>query len=288
MAKTNYDDSDGVWRTINGRKVFIREGQSLASAMRESGKFKKTFRKLDKRNEKEEKLAKQRQTIEDIKNYSKADTSLKTLNNLGVFKEDYKDDRNTSLKEKINKLKQKYLNEKEHKNYTKELRAKYTGSEKSTKIKDTDWKGVYRSELADPATYKHEKEVKNTEYGKLVNKYNDIDDKMVKYNTERNNIYPGYDKENAEKELSAKDYKKFVALTEKYENERRKLRDVADEYEDYRKSHSNREILKMQSDEKTGSSTINNRIRQEAYKKYLKEHPNSKMSFAEFKDMNKY
>lgn len=30
---------NGVWRTISGRRVFIREGQSLSDAMRESGKF---------------------------------------------------------------------------------------------------------------------------------------------------------------------------------------------------------------------------------------------------------
>ena len=48
MAK--YDDNDGVWRTIGGRRVFIRKGQSLASAMQESGKFKspRTAYKRDK------------------------------------------------------------------------------------------------------------------------------------------------------------------------------------------------------------------------------------------------
>lgn len=30
---------DGVWRTIGGRRVFIKSGQSLDDAMRESGKF---------------------------------------------------------------------------------------------------------------------------------------------------------------------------------------------------------------------------------------------------------
>jgi hypothetical protein len=32
---------DGVWRTISGRRVFIKTGQSLTEAMRESGKFTK-------------------------------------------------------------------------------------------------------------------------------------------------------------------------------------------------------------------------------------------------------
>lgn len=37
----NYTNEDGVWRTIGGRRVFIRNGQSLSDAMKESGKFKK-------------------------------------------------------------------------------------------------------------------------------------------------------------------------------------------------------------------------------------------------------
>lgn len=41
---------DGVWRTIGGRRVFIKTGQSLSNAMKDSGKFK-----LQKpRSEKEE------------------------------------------------------------------------------------------------------------------------------------------------------------------------------------------------------------------------------------------
>ena len=37
-----YNDTDGVWRTVGGRRIFIRNGQNLASAMKESGKFKKS------------------------------------------------------------------------------------------------------------------------------------------------------------------------------------------------------------------------------------------------------
>ena len=32
---------EGVWRTIGGRRIFIKTGQSVSSAMKESGKFKK-------------------------------------------------------------------------------------------------------------------------------------------------------------------------------------------------------------------------------------------------------
>lgn len=42
---------NGVWRTISGRRVFIRDGQSLTDAMRESGKFgNKSKAKQKKRN----------------------------------------------------------------------------------------------------------------------------------------------------------------------------------------------------------------------------------------------
>ena len=32
-------DEGGVWRTISGRRIFIKDGQSLTDAMRDSGKF---------------------------------------------------------------------------------------------------------------------------------------------------------------------------------------------------------------------------------------------------------
>ena len=35
-------DENGVWRTISGRRVFIKDGQSLTDAMQQSGKFGET------------------------------------------------------------------------------------------------------------------------------------------------------------------------------------------------------------------------------------------------------
>ncbi|HWQ90249.1 MAG TPA: hypothetical protein VN673_01165 [Clostridia bacterium] len=32
-------EEGGVWRTVSGRRIFIRDGQNLSDAMRESGKF---------------------------------------------------------------------------------------------------------------------------------------------------------------------------------------------------------------------------------------------------------
>lgn len=48
MAKyEKYDESEGVWRTVGGRRIFIRDGQSLSDAMKNSGKFKSAKKKVD-------------------------------------------------------------------------------------------------------------------------------------------------------------------------------------------------------------------------------------------------
>ena len=38
MASNDFEN--GVWRTVGGRRIFIRDGQSLSDAMKKSGKFK--------------------------------------------------------------------------------------------------------------------------------------------------------------------------------------------------------------------------------------------------------
>jgi len=35
---------DGIWRTVSGRRIFIKEGQSLSDAINKSGKFKKNIK----------------------------------------------------------------------------------------------------------------------------------------------------------------------------------------------------------------------------------------------------
>lgn len=42
-------DSDGVWRTIGGRRVFIKNGYDLSTAMRESGKFNNIIKETPSR-----------------------------------------------------------------------------------------------------------------------------------------------------------------------------------------------------------------------------------------------
>ena len=49
-----FNENEGVWRTIGGRRVFIRTGQRLSDAMRESGKFKTKSGKVKKEDSSKE------------------------------------------------------------------------------------------------------------------------------------------------------------------------------------------------------------------------------------------
>lgn len=44
------DDIGGVWRTIGGRRVFIKDGEDLETAMKKSGKFNKKGNELSDKN----------------------------------------------------------------------------------------------------------------------------------------------------------------------------------------------------------------------------------------------
>ena len=70
MAKKK-EELDGVWRTIGGRRVFIKNGQSLSDAMKESGKFKTGNRRevqVALAKEREKKLGKENKDIWDKTN----------------------------------------------------------------------------------------------------------------------------------------------------------------------------------------------------------------------------
>lgn len=44
------EEVGGVWRTVSGRRIFIKDGESLTEAMKKSGKFKGQQRKETKNN----------------------------------------------------------------------------------------------------------------------------------------------------------------------------------------------------------------------------------------------
>lgn len=65
---------DGVWRTVGGRRIFIKEGQSLSDAMRNSGKFDKNKIELEQLKQDDFKVNKDdTDYMKDIKRSLKSD-----------------------------------------------------------------------------------------------------------------------------------------------------------------------------------------------------------------------
>ena len=56
LVKDTETGATGIFRTVGGRRIFIKEGQSLSEAMKESGKFSKKEDKENKENNKEKKV----------------------------------------------------------------------------------------------------------------------------------------------------------------------------------------------------------------------------------------
>lgn len=102
MAKKNFDDEDGVWRTIGGRKVFIRNGQNLADAMKESGKFKSAKKQEDKQEHKEEIKEQPKDEIKDKKKDKEKELKPKKEKKEKETKEDGIPDKSYDIADKIN------------------------------------------------------------------------------------------------------------------------------------------------------------------------------------------
>ncbi|MBR6907743.1 hypothetical protein IKN40_04555, partial [bacterium] len=93
-----FNESDGVWRTIGGRRVFIRDGQSLSDAMKESGKFKSAKKKegvrtLDGSLEKDNKGR--------VVSQDEYDKFREAYKNGEISKEDYRNDNYDALKDNL-------------------------------------------------------------------------------------------------------------------------------------------------------------------------------------------
>lgn len=67
MAKETFNEEDGVWRTVGGRRIFIRNGQSLADAMVKSGKFTKLRETYKKHKEKKQEEKEKKEWDEKVK-----------------------------------------------------------------------------------------------------------------------------------------------------------------------------------------------------------------------------
>ncbi len=135
----NKNDSDGVWRTISGRRVFIRNGQSISSAMKASGKFKSKKNESTKNKTKMQEMAVKGAPEKDLKDQYK--TSLNDVSKMEYEGKINKDEYEKSVKN---------IND----NYIKK-RNEYNGTDRTNK--SDDWKseegGVTRRETKDGTNY---------------------------------------------------------------------------------------------------------------------------------------
>ena len=99
------NDIGGVWRTIGGRRVFIKEGQDLASAMKESGKFNSSSNKKTKKGD---------SVLEEFKKSDGNTKSFeKALNKISEM--EYNNEINPDeYKEYISKIQKEYADKKKH------------------------------------------------------------------------------------------------------------------------------------------------------------------------------
>lgn len=76
-------EEDGVWRTIRGRRIFIKKGENLDSAMKRSGKFNID----DNRKQKQLDVIKKNNPAEDD-----VHTWIRSVDDIKTFQETLKDD----------------------------------------------------------------------------------------------------------------------------------------------------------------------------------------------------
>ena len=121
-----FDEKDGVWRTIGGRRIFIRTGQSLSDAMRESGKFKTKSGKVRKEDsskdikkdnidkEEYELFKKAMEKPDSIDPMTENSTDWEALEK--KYKDRYEKETSKTTNEWLNKQDKDWLDENGHKN----------------------------------------------------------------------------------------------------------------------------------------------------------------------------
>jgi hypothetical protein len=310
MAKKEiFDDSDGVWRTVGGKKIFIRNGQDLASAMKESGKFSRVARHQnlykETSEEKETETSKEKNTQQKENNdepsndknygYGKKTDKIKVYDekeikdradDLRKNLDEYKDEAKTT---NVNRSKEKKLEEvakeigESKKNYEKYLSEKKEPSDEVELINMGDGKyatirkGEKREDVVN-AFNKREREYRENlrpEVYKALRAFGynwdqDLVDAYIEMNEE--GLFQGEEKDKYTRDM------KTMAGEPLYSPDRHKKR--LEEYERNKSNSSN-------SDEPKNENQISNALRQKAYQKYLKEHPNSEITFEDFKKMIK-
>ena len=200
MAKS---DIGGVWRTVGGRRIFIKDGQDLASAMKESGKFNSTSQSKAKKGD-------------------------------SVLEEFKKSDGNTkSFEQALNKISEmEYNNEispDEYKEYISKIQKEYVDKKKSEKTtNDTDEYeyNLYKQAKENPDSINSMTEW-STDWEDLDKRFKDRYEKdNQKWLTEKDSNWLKNQGHDTELEKKIKNFKPSGDI----DNDERRLEDISSNY----------------------------------------------------------
>ena len=232
-----YDEKDGVWRTIGGRRIFIKDGEDLETAMKNSGKFE-NIKKNDKDKMVEENLYKEifeDETIkyefemysaEQIRKSSVFDRNINDAINKIAFDNDYEitSDKVKEIKENFYKeydrKRNQYLNKS---NYNEIETLKNDISTLDKEIQETKVKLAEKAKYAMPSDKEYPKEKEEyynykKQYTNLQNEYNKKLDELSKKNKEENKTSKTFVNsygEATKREITSSTYKKSQKRIEK-------------------------------------------------------------------------
>lgn len=232
------NDIDGVWRTVGGRRIFIKEGQDLASAMKASGKFNSSNNK---------KLKKQDKIFDDFKN---------------------SDGSKEYFEEALNKISEmEYNNEinpDEYKEYISKIQKEYADKKKSekTNIKSDD-KNLLSQIEQETDSYAYKELLDEYNAGKLTSA--DLEDtlkNLKKFNSDTDDLMTA-------EQLKGKDREEQKEINKQYLKEQNKLAKEKELVSDYNKTDSRGSMSDdsfIEQARKNGMS--DEQIAKEVYKKH--------------------
>lgn len=195
-------EKDGVWRTIRGRRIFIRSGESLGSAMSRSGKFKGITREklkddimtksvVDRINKR--KQSKIGLPLNNKKNEKIDRKNKQHLANKGYINEKYYNPDNQAFDNRINETDNYYTNaktrvERNKLRYSKAQQRELKHEELQKKLADyRKEKGIQASMSSEEYNKRLDDEFKKVKEGKITDKeyYKRTQEIMDNYKTPR-------------------------------------------------------------------------------------------------------
>ena len=177
MRGGDYMEENGVWRTVGGRRIFIKEGQDLASAMKESGKFPKS-----------KKVLKTEQIRENIEKMLKENTELKkeleeTQHQLNIKENEY-------LKTRSKYIKDNYPGVEKGTDEYKKIREEYDKKHKENyNIENQEIYSKYNNAIKEYQNYKEKNKSYYTQDDNIINWKNTYQEQIKKYLIKEANGY---------------------------------------------------------------------------------------------------